>query len=202
MMPVIGIGTAIFFVCPSLPALSDIIATNAANPSTFGFFSLSSHSSLPPPQALQLIQTHLSHSRSLSDAQIRITHLESELAHLQSIQRRQAVSWGDSLGRVIKVVQEVAVGPKQAAVGPEGEAAVLEAGEAGKVGSKYVDQASSTGTTSVISPSTTTGTNASIPIDPGMDALVDRVKGEFGDESEAGSRTKTSRWSGWFGGKK
>lgn len=104
---------------------------------------------------------------------------------------------------MIKVVQEVAVGPK-AVGGTEGEVGVAAVGESGKIGSgKYVDQAvSTTGTIPVASSSTMTGTNVATPIDPGMDALVDRVKGEFGGEKEVGTTTKTSRWPGWFGGKK
>lgn len=105
MMPVIGIGTAIFF-------------------------------------ALQLIQTHLSHSRSLIDAQTRITALESELAHLQSVQRRQAASWGDSLGRVVRVVQRSVVPVKEAEeeVGREGEKILNAVGEGEKKGEELVDR--------------------------------------------------------------
>jgi hypothetical protein len=59
---------------------------------------------LIPHQALQLTQTHLSHSRSLSSATARITQLEEELAELSARQRRQAASWGDGLGRVVRMV--------------------------------------------------------------------------------------------------
>ena len=110
------------------------------------------------------------------------------------------------MGRVIKVVQEVAVGPKAViAAGAEGQAAgaVAAGGENGKTGSgKYVDQATSTAPVGSSS-TTTTGTNVPTPIDAGMDALVDRVKGEFGGDGEAGTPTtiKPSRWSGWFGAK-
>jgi hypothetical protein len=130
---------------------------------------------LSPTQALQLLQTHLSHARSLYDAQIRITLLESELAHLQTIQRRQAASWGDSLGRVIKHVQEAAVGPKEKAVEEATkEGAVVVAGEMAE-GEKKVEQIAQS-------------------VKQGGEELVDRVKREFGAE-----RVEKRSWRNWFG---
>ena len=42
---------------------------------------------------LTLLQTHLSHSRSLEDSAARITALEDELRELRESQKRQAVNW-------------------------------------------------------------------------------------------------------------
>ncbi|KAH8082367.1 hypothetical protein HD553DRAFT_314707 [Filobasidium floriforme] len=194
MMPVIGIGTAIFF-------------------------------------ALQLIQTHLSHSRSLHDAQIRITHLESELAHLQTIQRRQAASWGDSLGRVIKHVQKVAVGPSTTSTsGPAVGAGDGAAGAEDGKGATDAMTSTSTGTgmetsnasASISTPTQLQPTSTSAPladkadkarrtvkeglmdVESGMESLVDRVKDEFGvavneDGVSDGGRKRGRGWRGWVG---
>jgi hypothetical protein len=196
MMPVIGIGTAIFFV------------SNSLHPSTHLL-----HQEYPTKlqlsliQALQLVQTHLSHSRSLNDAQIRITHLESELAHLQSIQRRQAASWGDSLGRVIKVVQEVAVGPasnKATSTDSTTGTSTEEEGEATVSTSSSTPPGSAA--TTRLSSSSLDSTKQQIAneadrVELGLGTLVDRVRGEFGTVDEGTGREKKSRWSSWFGGK-
>lgn len=112
------------------------------------------------------------------DATNRITHLEAELAHLQSVQRKQAASWGDSLGRVIKHVQKATVGPGETA----GEAGtVVGAGAGAGAGTETGPKAA------MVSASTSTST----------DALADRVKDEFGvvgQESE-----KKSKWRSWLG---
>lgn len=60
--------------------------------------------------ALQLAQTHLSHSRSLADASIRIGALERELDGLRRTQRKQAESWGQGLGRVVRHVATLGTG--------------------------------------------------------------------------------------------
>ncbi|KAG7566889.1 hypothetical protein FFLO_01390 [Filobasidium floriforme] len=190
MMPVIGIGTAIFF-------------------------------------ALQLIQTHLSHSRSLHDAQIRITHLESELAHLQTIQRRQAASWGDSLGRVIKHVQKVAVGPSTTSTSTPAAGAGAAGAEDGK-GATDAMTSTGTGTPNISSSTSTptqlqpTSTSAPAPladkadqtrrtvkeglmdVESGMESLVGRVKDEFGvavneDGVSDGGKKRGRGWRGWVG---
>lgn len=164
MMPVIGIGTAIFF-------------------------------------ALQLLQTHLSHSRSLADAQIRITHLESELAHLQTVQRRQAVTWGDSLGRVIKHVQTVAVGTgaKDAVEGATvkvHEKADEAKAQAGVILTNAVDQAKVAQESLAVKT-----TEAKQIVKDGLEQaernvtdLLDRVKEEFGVVEP-----KPKGWKSWIG---
>ncbi|KAJ9113031.1 hypothetical protein QFC22_006127 [Naganishia vaughanmartiniae] len=56
---------------------------------------------------LTLLQTHLSHSRSLSDSSARITRLEEELADLREKHSRQAVNWSEGLGRVVRRVRDL-----------------------------------------------------------------------------------------------
>ncbi|KAJ9117692.1 hypothetical protein QFC24_006406 [Naganishia onofrii] len=56
---------------------------------------------------LTLLQTHLSHSRSLSDSSARITRLEEELAELREKHSRQAVNWSEGLGRVVRRVRDL-----------------------------------------------------------------------------------------------
>ncbi|KAJ9094262.1 hypothetical protein QFC21_006088 [Naganishia friedmannii] len=56
---------------------------------------------------LTLLQTHLSHSRSLSDSSARITRLEEQLADLREKHSRQAVNWSEGLGRVVRRVRDL-----------------------------------------------------------------------------------------------
>ncbi|GHJ85884.1 hypothetical protein NliqN6_2286 [Naganishia liquefaciens] len=56
---------------------------------------------------LTLLQTHLSHSRSLEDSAARITALEDELRELRESQKRQAVNWSAGLGTVVRRVRDL-----------------------------------------------------------------------------------------------
>ena len=128
---------------------------------------------------------------------------------MQTIQRKQAASWGDSLGRVIKHVQKAAVGPTNPNV--ESNTTSTPALSSGMV-------STSTSTSTPSTTDTTTplaGTSKPLveqldqakrsakeglgKVEAGMESLVDRVKDEFGVVVQDENKKKGKGWRGWVG---